>query len=243
MLNRFLNILNDILIPKFCIGCGKLNDYVCSSCINKISILDFQHCIVCNTLSINGKTHRYCKNQLKYAPDLSISPFQYEGLIRKMLIRSKTYSKSFDYINFLMNTEANNQLVDYLSPYDLIAISPMSKRYNNPRFVNHSELIAKHFTKRKQNASKIPIIDIFTKNTNTAQKELRQSQRAHNKIFIIDKLTNSGIAKDKNILIVDDIATSGSTMIEISKLLKNDLKANSVFTYTLARSIRYNRLK
>lgn len=104
------------------------------------------------------------------------------------------------------------------SQIDLIVPVPLSKSRLRQRGYNQSELIAKHVSR----LSHIPFSNnVLLKMKDTkSQSTLSRADRLinlENSFFI----KNSSKVYDKNILIIDDIITTGSTVNECSKALKS----------------------
>ena len=104
-----------------------------------------------------------------------------------------------------------------MKKYDIIIVVPISKKRQKERGYNQSELIAKEISKMLSIKIEKNIIKKL-KNT-PPQSSLNKEQRQENirgvyKVFNIEKIEN------KNILIIDDIYTTGSTVNECSKMLR-----------------------
>ncbi|MCX6737810.1 MAG: phosphoribosyltransferase family protein [Candidatus Parcubacteria bacterium] len=110
---------------------------------------------------------------------------------------------------------------------------PIHKKKLKNRGFNQSEEIVKHLFE-EFGLNFIKDLIIKTKNT-PPQAELSKDERKKNIInaFEINPLLKD-IIKDKNILLVDDVFTTGSTMEECSKILKQNC-AQSVWCAVVAR--------
>lgn len=116
----------------------------------------------------------------------------------------------------------NIEFIDLLKNYDTIIPVPISKKRYKQRGYNQSSLIAKKLAKEllKENF-KIKYNDdcLFKTKNVIEQSKLNKDNREKNikgayEIFHINQL------KNKKILLVDDIYTTGSTLRECSKILK-----------------------
>ena len=98
--------------------------------------------------------------------------------------------------------------------YDIIIPVPMYKTKKDTRGYNQAEVLAKELGGvPMKNDVLIKIID--TKKQSTLNKE----ERSQNLIGAY-KIQNSEIIQNKNIILIDDIFTTGSTVNECSKILK-----------------------
>ncbi|MFR2196198.1 MAG: ComF family protein [Clostridia bacterium] len=101
--------------------------------------------------------------------------------------------------------------------YDIIIPVPISKKRNKERGYNQSFLIAREIAKNEKVKLKNNVIS-KVKNNNT-QSKLNKEERAEN-VKNVYKITNNKEIIDKNILLIDDIFTTGATLNECSKMLK-----------------------
>ena len=74
---------------------------------------------------------------------------------------------------------------------------------------------------------------IFRRRYTSVQAKLNKDDRIRN-VFGAFAISEEAEIKDKNILLVDDIFTTGSTLQECAKLLKKNC-AKKVLGFTLAR--------
>ncbi|MCM8818195.1 MAG: hypothetical protein NC915_01770 [Candidatus Omnitrophica bacterium] len=115
--------------------------------------------------------------------------------------------------------------------FDLIIPVPLYWKKEFIRGFNQSALIGNYLSK-KLNKKMYQNILIKSKNT-ISQTELSENERKEN-VKGSFKLKNSGIIKDKIILLIDDVYTTGATTEECKKvLLKNGCK--KVIITTLAK--------
>ena len=114
---------------------------------------------------------------------------------------------------------------------DLIGFVPMNKDKQKLRGYNQAELIANELSK----LTNITCKNLFERVKDvTSQTKLTRQQRREN-IKDAFKLIDRKV-KGLNILIVDDVFTTGATVNELSKLLKN-AKVKNVYIITLAHSV------
>ena len=106
----------------------------------------------------------------------------------------------------------NIEFIDLLKNYDTIIPVPISKKRYKQRGYNQSSLIAKKLAKEllKENFKTKNVIEQSKLNKDNREKNIKGAYE----IFHINQL------KNKKILLVDDIYTTGSTLRECSKILK-----------------------
>ena len=198
------NLLN-ILYPQVCGICGKIAENgLCRKCQKMLEEFN-----ICNKIGFNDKNF----SNLIYL-------FPYQGVIRNMLINYKFNEKPYIYttfINFILN---NKELFEFLKKYDKIIPVPVSKKRLRERGYNQSYIIAKELAKNlKIECDKNLLYKI---KDNKEQSKLDKKEREINILGAYN--INSKIKLyNKNILLIDDIYTTGNTVNECCKILK---KAN-----------------
>ena len=111
----------------------------------------------------------------------------------------------------------NEKICGFLQKYDIIIPVPMTKKKVRKRGYNQSELIAKQLAKNIPNLKEEKYILIKVKENRT-QSSLNRQQRQEN-VKDVYKLQNVEKIKEKNIIIFDDIYTTGATVNECAKVL------------------------
>jgi len=122
---------------------------------------------------------------------------------------------------------------EYISESELIVPVPLHKSKYTERGFNQSEKIARVIAKAL-NKKLISNVLIKVKPT-TPQVKLTRQERRRNVLdsFSINKKYKNLIIK-KNLLLIDDVFTTGSTVNECSKVLM-EASADRVYVYTFAR--------
>jgi ComF family protein len=187
--------------------CGKINtNSLCKKC--ELQIEKHKSCIIDNYEKDNTKFF----NEHMYI-------FKYEGLIRNKILSYKFGDKAYLYktfANFFIN---DKKIFAFLERYDIIIPVPISYKRFKERGYNQSKLIARQISK---NTNLKLITNCLYKNKNiVAQSTLNKEKRQKNveNAFSINSKKLAKI-KDKKILILDDIFTTGSTVNECAKMLK-----------------------
>lgn len=210
------NFLN-LCYPNVCGVCEKIsNEYICNKCRAKIK--QYKKSYV--------KEYVNNKNFNMYA-----YIFIYDGIIRKKIIKYKFLNSPYLYKFFSNIILDDLKLVDYIKNFDIIIPVPIHKKRKKKRGYNQSELIAKEISKKL----KIQLqLNVLYKNVNNSpQSTLNQEQRKYNTkdVYI---LKNKELIKNKNILIFDDIYTTGNTVNECSKIIRN-AQVNNIGVLTIAK--------
>jgi competence protein ComFC len=193
----------DLLYPQFCFNCGKEGSYLCQDCQSILEILN---------------THQ--KHQTQNLKDLYFA-LPYQNLLIKNLIQKFKYQPFVKELAQPLTSLiiTHFQLLDKkpnFSDFILIPV-PLEKRKLKSRGFNQTEEIGKKLSK----FLKIPLLNnVLAKIKETPpQVDLSDEERKENikGVFVV---RNGGLIKYRKILLVDDIYTTGSTLEECAKVLK-----------------------
>lgn len=138
--------------------------------------------------------------------------------MKKLLIDYKFNNKSYLYKTFSNIIIKENNLCKILKSYDIITSVPMSKNRQAIRGYSQTELISKEIAKKL----KIDNYEILEKvKENKVQSKLSFYDRKNNvkNVFKVKNIFKSIINK-KNVIIFDDIYTTGFTALECIKEIK-----------------------
>jgi ComF family protein len=108
---------------------------------------------------------------------------------------------------------------DFINDFSLIIPVPMHKKDLRRRTCNQSELIAKQIGKRLG----IPVCSkaVAKIRLTKSQKTLTRNERMVN-LKDAFSVVHPELIENKNILLIDDVCTTGSTLAELTQLLKNN---------------------
>lgn len=116
--------------------------------------------------------------------------------------------------------------------YDIIVPVPLHPIKEFQRSFNQSWLIA-YYLARLQKKTALYSCLVKIKN-NRSQTDLNNVERKQN-VRDVYRVKRSSLIKDKNILVIDDVYTTGATAEEVYKTLKNS-GAKTVFVLTVAKA-------
>lgn len=234
----------DFVFPKYCVNCRKIGDYICANCFSFISFDIEMICLVCNKGSIDGLTHPVCKS--KYAIDGAFCAVAYKGIVKKLIYNFKYKPYLADLRNILVElfyeSIIQQEIFQKAFKFSPILVPiPLSAKRLRKRGYNHSKLLAEGLSK----SLNLKLVEALQRTKDTkSQFGLKLKDRKENikDAFSIipnipafaqppPKLRPAGKA---DILLVDDILTTGSTLLEAARILKKN-GANKVYGLTLAR--------
>lgn len=223
------NLFNTIFPPE-CIFCGKYGKMVCYGCLHRCEIVEYGFCIVCGGLAVDGETHYQCR--MEGIPLGLFSSFKYGGLVRECIRKSKYGAKEFAALKELSKEGAKYAWKSGLDFDDFIAVPiPLSRAKEKSRGFNQSLLISNEVSRVFKIESDPSVLT--RKKDTKAQFRLSKEERKTN---ISGAFSTSSVVKGKKILLVDDICTSGSTLLEAARMLYKS-GAEEIRCYTLARKM------
>ena len=203
----------DFIFPKVCAGCGKWGVYLCPECLDRLDFVD-QICPMCGEGSPMGWTHPRCKTE--WGMDGLISIFEYQEPVARAVVDGVKYDFNKELVEVVLEDFSfqTGEDFDYLVPV------PLHYYRENWRGFNQAELIAQVIGSRMTN---IKLERLLKRVRNTKQqvtmktKEERETNIKN--AFVVDSRWRRKL-KDKKVLLVDDVFTSGADMRECTKMLK-----------------------
>lgn len=200
---NFLDCVLNLIFPPVCGICLKTSKrYICEDCIELIKFKSLNKIDVYNDK--NFKKHLYI--------------LKYEGIIRQRILDYKFKEKSYLHRSFsemILNSKKN---IEFIKEYDVLIPVPIHKDRMKIRGYNQSELIAKDLVHGIKDIKLENSVIIKNKNI-VAQSSLNRKQRKNN-IKDVYQIKNIEKIINKKVLLLDDIYTTGSTVNECSKVLK-----------------------
>ena len=240
-LKRLLNDISAIIFPPQCLACAEIinspaNLAFCGSCREKIRFITGSHCPVCGIpfLSSPASSHicgNCLENKLYYTQARAVANF--ETIIMEAIHRFK-YGRSISTGNALGSFMADFSFPDFdFAEYSLLIPVPLHVKRLRERGFNQSLLLADKLGKKH----KLPVSFSLLKRhkftlTQTGLNKTEREENIKGAFVVTDKKKVS----DENIILVDDVYTTGATINECAKtLLKTG--AQKVAVLTLARVI------
>lgn len=212
-----------------------INDkYICNTCFSKLERIEDPVCRICNKSLSHNPDLTICNECARDSRNFekSKSLFSYRGTVKRIIHDYKYCNKTYYYKLFsylLIEYMKENRYINF----DYITAVPLHKIKQRNRGFNQSGLLAKQIGKYFN----IPYIDTLKRNNNTEkQSNLSKYARQKNLKNVFDIANNKipNLLDNADILIIDDIFTTGTTVDECSKILKQH-GVNRVFVLTLAR--------
>jgi len=235
MFNKTKEWILDILFPKKCLGCGREGAYICKDCeifLSEVDPMLSSPIFGASTPDVDGGTSGV--NPKIELPDI-VSVWEYEGLMEKLIQKIK-YDGCYDIIGELIEKAFEKIKLDL--PQDtVVTFVPMYKSREKRRGFNQAEMIAKGVGKMAGR----PVLKLLEKiKDNRSQVGLGPQERLENvkgafrSTLGVERKTPS--VKTKNVLLVDDVYTTGATVGECIKILKK-AGVKNVWGFTLSKKM------
>lgn len=223
------------LFPKEikCIFCGRdIPEFqtkpYCDDCAKEEYFNVGNRCIYCDMRIPEGNiVCDFCQTKKK-SFEKTFCPLLYSKRVRNTILKLK--SDNARYLAAPLAKLIAERIAESKIKIDIIVPVPVHDKTRRRRGYNQTELLGDELAKLLQAEMQT---DIITKDTMTDnQKELPYRKRLKN-VADCFNIRDKQAVKDKNVLILDDIMTTGSTINAIAKLIKPH--AYHVYAAAIAR--------
>lgn len=214
--------LLDFIAPHYCYSCQKRGHVLCNSCRYNIVSETQNHCFDCRIPSINGVCQA-CATKLPFAASYFVG--ERLGELEKMLDDFK-FQRTYRVHKTL--AQLLDDSLPRMPPDTLVIPIPTIAKHVRRRGYDHTDLITRAFAKRRRLKSIRPL----QRTTNTVQlgatarERRRQAQTAY--------ACPSRLQPETTYLLLDDIATTGATLTEAARCLRQ-AGAQTVVVAVVAR--------
>ena len=242
VINNLKTLILDLLFPVSCFGCKKEGFFLCGGCRESLVWIP-PKCFVCGRFVPGvgvvtiGRTCKFCRNKsLIYG---FFSPFSYGDRIIRELVHSFKYSRVYSiadlFAELLLKYFLDHRVV--FGRTTLVIPTPLHKSRERIRGFNQAEALAEKLIYKFKNAGRNDLDglkkDILLRVKKTSpQVELALTERRTNMINAFS-LSEGAEVHGKDILLLDDVRTTGATMEEMARVLKM-AGARRVYAVTVA---------
>ena len=195
-------------------------------------------CAFCRTVGVHGVCQN-CEKTLPRTPEplckdtsfgVCAAPLLYEGVVRKSLLRFKFHGvqgAAEGYGALLAQCVAE----ELGGEFDLVTWVPVSRERERERGYDQAFLLARETAKHWDTK---PVRLLRKTRDNAAQSSLSSAAERQGNVLGVYKAENTEMLKNARVLLIDDILTTGSTLGECVRVLK-EAGAKSVVCAALAR--------
>ncbi len=220
LFTKIKNLILDILFPPICLNCQKTledkNRLICQPCLSLVKLNNTLFCPVCRArLAENKKICHYD------SPYLLAAAGNYDDPVLQNLIHCFKYKYFKNLAPILAEV-----LVKYLSNLSLSMVKnqksvvvsiPLHSRRERQRGFNQAKLIAEIVARRFN----LALVDALKRVKDTkSQAKMKETEKRIENVSGCFTIKNPEMIQGKNIILIDDVFTSGATMNEAVRILK-----------------------
>lgn len=229
-LAQLKGIALDFLFPRWCIGCGKEGGLICPACRRLLPRIMPRVCPRCGKPQSSGVLCASCAGSTA-AIDGIRAPFRFDGVIRQAVHQLKYHNLT------ALAQPLAGLLRDYLAanplPVEALVPVPLHPRRLKERGYNQSGLLARELGR----LTNFPVVESGLIRHRQTLPQARTATLEERKRNIRDAfLCPDATLRDRQVLLIDDVSTSGATLDACAAVLKAS-GAVSVWGLTLAKEI------
>ena len=228
LFSRIKDKIANAIFPVYCFNCGKEGSWLCEDCMSFMEFFPVFLCPKCGKKSYLGRVCKRCLG--KSFLDGIIAMDRYNNPLIQNLIKLLKFRYITD-LEPILNRLVRKFCLKYseIFPADAVLVPvPLHPLRFRQREFNQAEFIANFVS----NALGYKILKILERIRYTyRQSELPKEMKENN---IKGAFRCNGDLRGKNVILIDDIYTSGATMQECAKVLK-EAGAKEVWGFVLAR--------
>ena len=220
----------DLLFPCWCLGCGREGSLICDACQLQLAEIKPPLCPRCGMPQASGILCAGCFKH-RHNIDGVRSVFRFEGVMRQAIHKFK-YSNLRAIANPLARLLGDYLITNPVSA-EIIVPVPLHSRRLRERGYNQSELLAKELSK----ISGLPLLKgnlIRQRHNHPQARAVSAAERRRNVAGAFACRRDN--LKDRSIMLIDDVATSGATLDACAAALKA-AGGGEVWGLTLAREV------
>ena len=238
ILEKVKNGVLNVLFPATCVGCGREGKYLCVRCegfVGEAALV----CPSCQQSSFRGERHHLC--EAPYGLEGLAGIWEYEGLIRNLLycvkytgVTHATEEMARRAFETMRKDEKRFEafLLFLCSQDTRITYVPMYQKKERHKGFNHAKVFA-HEIAKITGKKVLPTLEKrkYTK----PQIDLTKKERLYNVKDSFAPYDNLDLRSVEKIVLVDDVWTTGSTLLECCRVLKR-AGAREVWGFSIART-------
>ena len=229
-LTRLKGMALDLLFPRWCIGCGKEGEYICLSCSQSLPRIMPPLCPKCGRPQSRATLCPSCADWPAEIDGIR-APFEFDGVIRQAIHQLKY--KNLRALAGLLAQLLDDYLVSNPVPGEVLVPVPLHLKRLRERGYNQSSLLAQELGR----LTTLPVVDDCLIRQRHALPQARTTTVEERQSNVANAfLCRDRSLKDKQVLLIDDVSTSGATLDACVGALKEG-GALSVWGLVLAREI------
>lgn len=227
---KLKRIALDLFFPQCCVGCGKEGDLICRFCRQSLLPITPPVCPRCGRPQPGGILCPSCVDGQAEIDGIR-SPFKFDGVMRQAIHELK-------YRNIrALAVPLANLLKDYLItnpvPGEVLVPVPLHRNRLRERGYNQSSLLARELS----HLTDLPLVENCLTRWQETPPQARTASVSERQSNVASAFTCADESlRGKQVLLIDDVATSGATLNACARSLKS-AGAASVWGLVMAREI------
>lgn len=215
-MKKLLKNLLNFIFPTRCVGCRIEGCFICKNCLFKIE--------------------KAPENKL----DWITSVWSYKDKNIRKLIWLLKFKRDFGIIDDLVETLSeyleeelrDKYLFDNFKNPVLVPI-PLSQKSLRKRGFNQSYILAKALVKKSEGKLELKNDILFKNKHIKAQNSIADRKERFENIKGVFSINKNWVVKDRPIILIDDVTTTGATLLEARRILK-DFGIKDILGFTIA---------
>ncbi len=223
-------VILDLLFPKFCLGCGAEGAFICSICRSRISTRA-PACPVCSKRNFTGILCTGCAK--KSGLRRFLAPFSYRDPLARELVHAYKYAGVRELAALF-----TDEIAAFLKTYGIrpnktfmLLPIPLHRSRLRERGFNQAELLARELGARL----KLPVVPALgRKRATESQIDMESYAERRENVAGAFRISDPALVAGESIILVDDVSTSGATLAEAARVLRQ-AGAKTVWAMVIAK--------
>lgn len=230
-LNSYFTSFLELVFPSHCVVCHRLtSSFVCPECLPKLPWIK-EHCLYCGLPTpISLPNCRDCRHKKTFF-DQAKSVFSYEAEVKDVIYNFKYYDQKWLAAPLAFYLAGLCQKFPF-HPEEVITWVPMTNLKKLSRGYNQAQLLAVNLAKVRKSSA----IGLLIKPQSTAEQNSLSLKERKKNLKGAFKLAPKVTKLPSQVILVDDVYTTGATASECSAVLKK-AGVEKVFVVTVARTV------
>ena len=234
-----------VVFPSDCRLCGlplvsSSRLPVCSACLDSIEPLAEGRCVLCGERLFSGLAQSLCGECMAERPpfEKAAAYGSYSDGLRELihLLKYEQVCPAADVLGRMLAEAVIDLVPDFGPQLPVVVPVPLHATKLRSRGFNQAELLAKAMTKQKPLGIELELAPelLIRKRATESQVGYTRQQRIAN---LRGAFAAQGAVKGRDILLVDDVFTTGTTVAECTRVLRR-AGAERVWVATVARTLK-----
>lgn len=242
---KLKDIALNILFPSLCVGCQRYlpekNKLICEQCLSLIKLNNTLFCPVCRARLADNKIICHHSKTRIYAEKRPLFLLAAAGNYGDPILQNLIHYFKYKYLEGISSLLSELLLRYFKSLFRnwkleirnfIVVPVPLHHSRERRRGFNQAKLLAE-FVADNLN---LELIDGLKRIKNTeSQSKIKKPEKRFKNVADCFKIKNREVIKRKDIILIDDVFTSGATMNEAVKILKQN-GAKKIIALVLAKT-------